>query len=188
MSDLRFYSFVNYYLSSIQQGVQSFHVLHEMFNKYDEQRSDKWNTQAEVDAACRLFEWSKNHTTLIILNGGAHADIDETYSKLFNLAPKLSFPMPFDKFHEDVKSLGGIITACGCVLPQEIYEAADYRKACQILGNGFMVHVDPLCFGGEDAYFFIDKSGEKPQAKHMFKFGTPEHELITLLKSCSLAR
>lgn len=182
MRELRFYSFVNFYLSSIQQGVQSFHVLHEMFNKYD---MGDVSTHNEF---LQLHNWSKNHKTLIILNGGAHTDIEETYSKLAEFAPKLSFPMPFEKFHEDEKSLGGIITAYGCVLPQEIYDAVDYRKACKILGDGFMVHIDPLFFGADEAYFFIDETGHSPKVIHVFTPNQVEHELISLLKSCSLAR
>lgn len=171
MSELRFYSFVNYYLSSIQQGVQSFHVLHETFNKYT-----KLVSTEPVAVEDRLRDWSENHKTLIILNGGAHNDIEETYALLAEIAPQLSFPLPFDKFHEDQRSLGGVITACGCVLPEEIYNAVDFRKAEK--------YADPLQTLQRNAFYFV--SDDKIQK--IYRPGEPEHQLITVLKSCSLAR
>lgn len=180
MKELRFYTFINFYLSSIQQGVQSFHVLHEMFNKYHalplniSLRSDQ-----KLAESNRLHDWSTNHKTVILLNGGANEDIESTYYKLEELSRSLSFPMPFEKFNEDSKSLGGIITACGCVLPQEIYEAVDYRKASNLLGWE-RTHRG----ASEENFFYIsDNSSLISYGK-----GSPEHDLITLLKSCSLAR
>jgi hypothetical protein len=53
MSELRFYTFVNFYLSSIQQGVQSFHVLGEMNNKYGS------GDIRVIDEFLRLYDWQK---------------------------------------------------------------------------------------------------------------------------------
>lgn len=165
MKELRFYTFVNFYLSSIQQGVQSFHVCHEMFNKYD---------LGDLKHKQRLFDWSKNHKTVIVLNGGANSDIEDKYFKLEELSKSLKFPMPFVKFNEDEKSLGGIVTACGCVLPEEIYDAVDYRKS----------GLDSLADDEERNSFFFIKDGKITQHRP----GCTEHELITMLKSCPLAR
>jgi len=176
MSDLRFYTFVNFYLSSIQQGVQSFHVLGEMFNKYGA------DDLPSIDHYLRLNDWSRNHKTLIVLNGGANADIEDTYYKLEELSRSLSFPLPFAKFNEDSKSLGGIITACGCVLPQEIYEAVDFRKASDLLdARAFMPQ---STYEARECFFFINDNVITAR----YLPGTAEHELIALLKSCSLAR
>ena len=167
--NLRFYSFVNFYLSSIQQGVQSFHVLHEMFNKYG------MGDTRYHDEFLRLHDWSKNDKTLIILNGGANTDIEEKYALLHKCEACLTFPMPFEKFHEDEKSLAGIITACGCVLPEEIYGAVDYRNS----GLNW-AHADNE---DKNSFFFI-----KDDIVRQYHPGFCEHELITMIKSCSLAR
>jgi len=183
MSDLRFYTFVNFYLSSIQQGVQSFHVLHEMFNKYHAIALNiSLRDDQKLAASKRLRDWSTNHKTLIVLNGGANADIEDTYYKLEELSRSLSFPLPFAKFNEDSKSLGGIITACGCVLPQEIYEAVDFRKASDLLdARAFMPQ---STYEARECFFFINDNVITAR----YLPGTAEHELIALLKSCSLAR
>lgn len=179
MSELRFYTFVNFYLSSIQQGVQSFHVCHEMFNKYPYNQDielDDWCRPDSLAIEHRLHDWSSNHKTLIVLNGGANTDIENVYYTLDRLSKNLSFPMPFTKFNEDEKSLGGIITACGCVLPEEIYNAVDSRKAAP-----FFDALDSVLV---DAYYYI----EDDKVVKRYVPGSPEHELIALLKSCSLAR
>ncbi|HET8688491.1 MAG TPA: hypothetical protein VFM18_17910 [Methanosarcina sp.] len=131
----------------------------------------------------RLFDWSQNHKTLIVLNGGANTDIEDTYSLLANLAPRLNFPMPYDCFREDEKSLGNIMTACGCVLPEEIYNAVDYRKASTIIKDVSKMPTD------RDAYYYLDLAADGADyAKLTYQVGSAEHELITMLKSCSLAR
>ena len=176
MSELRFYSFVNFYLSSIQQGVQSFHVCHEMFNKYQDDPSVP-SSHPSDKAYRQLREWSKYHKTLIVLNGGANTDIEDTYYLLEKLSKNLSIPLPFAKFHEDEKSLGGIMTACGCVLPQEIYEATDWRKAAAKLDWS----EESL---NRNSFHYVDSESNLTS----YHEGSAEHELITMIKSCSLAR
>jgi hypothetical protein len=173
MSELRFYTFVNFYLSSIQQGVQSFHVLGEMVNKYESVSG--FSDSNNFEPYQILNNWMQNHKTLIVLNGGAYTDIVEKYFKLKNLATMLSFSMPFAQFTEDDKSLGGIMTACGCVLPEEIYNAVDYKTA--ITWNHIADDED------KNSFYFI-----KEDKMTQYKPGSPEHDLITMLKSCSLAR
>ena len=58
---LLFYSFVNYYLSDLQRGLQTAHVVADMFIKYD------YLTPQENH---RLHFWARNNKTIIILNGG----------------------------------------------------------------------------------------------------------------------
>lgn len=167
MNELRFYTFVNFYLSSIQQGVQSFHVLHEMFNKYPFENAIVWDEPNGKP----LHDWAKNYKTIVVLNGGANIDIEEKFLLLQHLAPYLNFPMPFTKFSEDEKSLGGVMTACGCVLPEEIYDA-------QLCGKSPMLAIN------NKGFFFEPEVGEIS----MYEEGTPEHALITMLRSCPLAR
>lgn len=174
---LRFYTFTNFYLSSIQQGIQPGHATSELHVKYSK----------EVGSAAHrlMMDWAVNHKTHIALNGGALGDLLVKYEQLVELAEKAEFPVPYAKFHEDEYSLGGIMTSFGVVVSQELFDAVDYRKACSIFGQNFMAAVDPLDVENhEKSYFFI----EDELVKHTFKFGTPAWTLINMLKSCSLAR
>lgn len=111
--DLRLYTFCNFYLSSIQQGIQSAHVTHSLFVKYPSVKSNEM-----------LWDWAKHARTMIVLNGGANTDVHES----FNLVSKLNLEyegrvLPFESFNEDEMSLGGVMTCWGIVLPRQIYDA-----------------------------------------------------------------
>lgn len=111
MSQFRLYSFINMYLSQIQQGIQTAHIVHELFNKYP------------IDiggASTTLREWSHPHKTIIVLNGGEGRAINEMLEVTKPFALKMD--LPFADFHED-EGLGNIRTGFGIVLPEEIYDA-----------------------------------------------------------------
>jgi len=181
-SALRFYTFVNFYLSSLQQGLQSGHCIHELFLKYRPEDSDDTNEFAPAPKSSkeeeRVYDWAEYHKTMIILNGGAHEDILAKYEFLENNAAELSFPAPYDAFCEDQYSLGGLMTCVGIVVPEEIFDAVNYRTAQTAYPNA--INVLGSVF---DDYFFI-KDGV---FKH-YKSGTSDHAFISLLKSCPLAR
>ena len=94
MNELRFYTFVNCELRTIQQGVQSFHVGHEMFMKYDPANSYTQSNEESAfifESELRLKDWARNHKTLIILNGGGNTDINDKYCTLEKLSKTLGF-------------------------------------------------------------------------------------------------
>lgn len=160
------YVLANFYLSSIQQGIQSAHVVHELFVKY------KYN----FDLSSRLYDWAENHKTMIVLNGGMNEGILAIAQLFVDEAKKLSFPAPFTSFNEDETSLGGIMTGVGIVLPEEIYDAVDYRKASPfviVLGDS----------DNQDFYFIKDN-----ECLHRYKVDSPEWKIISALKACPLAR
>lgn len=108
---MRFYGFGNYYLSSLQQGLQAAHCVAELFNKY---------AYDESGLQDQLFDWSRLHKTMVLLNGGNSASLADLYNHL-NDADN---PFPFAKFHEDVESLNGALTYVGIILPERIYDVA----------------------------------------------------------------
>jgi len=170
MSELRFYTFVNFYLSSIQQGIQSAHVLHELFTKY---------VQDHDPYTSRLYDWAENHKTMIVLNGGMSADLTSLNMFLTCEANKLSFPAPWTSFSEDQASLGGIMTGVGIVLPEEIYNAVDYRKASTLIDDtNISKYLD------EHRFYYVKDNAIVNQ----YAPDTPDHTLISKLKSCPLAR
>lgn len=121
---MRFYSFGNYYLSSLQQGLQGTHVLTEMDVKYKGKAQEK-----------ALFDWKKNHKTIVILNGGNAQSLADLH-EYFKYLQKRGMPHPFAKFHEDEQSLGGALTSVGIVVPERIYALGDaIQKAKHYTGG-----------------------------------------------------
>jgi len=110
---MRAYFFCNFYLSSIQQGIQSAHCLHELFVKYPINHDE---------ASALLWEWATSHKTMIVLNGGNSADLNNMVVSLEKLANEAQ--IPFTSFSEDEQSLNRAITCVGMVLPERLYEAA----------------------------------------------------------------
>jgi hypothetical protein len=176
MSELRFYTFVNFYLSSLQQGIQSFHVCHEMFMKYQDPIFDPETS--------RLYDWAKNHKTMIVLNGGANQDILDKYLFLSREAGAFSFPAPFTSFSEDEYSLGGVMTAVGIILPEEIYSAVDHTTAWRMVKAVYPEKSADFLNEAEYTFYFI-KDGK---ITNRYPKDCPEWRLISMLKACSLAR
>jgi len=107
---MRLYSFVNYYLSPLQHGLQTAHCVGDMSVAY------KHNTpQHEV-----YVDWVTNHKTIIICNGGNSLQLDELYCKLRAWGEK--FGLPVVRFNEDEQSLNGALTSVAMVIPAQYYE------------------------------------------------------------------
>ncbi|TFH02542.1 MAG: hypothetical protein E4H14_17545 [Candidatus Thorarchaeota archaeon] len=106
---MRLYTFCNYYLSSIQQGIQSAHLVHDLFVKYQEDGLESYN----------LFEWASKHKTMVVLNGGNSEDLLSMYTNLGLFAIKMNYPHAL--FCEDKASLNSAVTCVGAVLPEPIY-------------------------------------------------------------------
>lgn len=124
---MRFYGFGNYYLSSLQQGLQAGHTIAELFvdfGRYGNQSANKFaNQQENVHHLIRgqmVFDWAKNHKTMVLLNGGNSKDLAELFE--FFASPENKFP--FAKFNEDEQSLCNALTYVGIILPERIYDSA----------------------------------------------------------------
>jgi hypothetical protein len=111
--EYRFYGFGNYYLSSLQQGLQSAHCIADMFVKYKKKKAQK-----EI-----VYDWAENHKTMVLLNGGNSLMLAQTH-QFFEELKNEGMDLPFQLFHEDEQSLNGALTYVGIVVPSEIYELA----------------------------------------------------------------
>ena len=155
MSDqnYRLYSFVNFYLSSIQQGVQTAHLVHTLFTEV-----------AAAEPRNVLDTWAKEDKTIIILNGGANQDIQEKFIFLAREAGAFSWKAPYGAFSEDDRSLGGVMTCCGLVVPERIYNAQ------------YSVQFDE----------YIYDVPNQP----VYRYGpmTSDYRFLQILKSCGLAK
>lgn len=106
---MRAYFFTNTWLSGLQKGLQSAHVIAELSQGVCGQ-------PAEDD----FIEWVDNHKTIIILDGGAHADL----KRIEEFFQSETERYPWASFCEDEYSLNGAMTAVGIVLPEHIYDFA----------------------------------------------------------------
>lgn len=114
---MRFYGFGNYYLSSLQQGLQAGHCVGELFAQY---RNDK-------DKSDMTYEWAKNHKTMVLLNGGNSLSLQNLFEE-FKVLQGMGMNLPFVKFHEDEQSLGGALTYVGMIVSSEVYELAAFLR------------------------------------------------------------
>jgi hypothetical protein len=108
--DLRMYSFVNFYLSSIQQGIQSGHCVDGM--------SVKYLMEYTGNSSVRFIQWIKDYKTIIVLNGGDHESVVTAHDDLINCFSSLD--LPYGSFEEP--GLGGITTCFNAVLPESLYD------------------------------------------------------------------
>lgn len=105
--------FGSYYLSSLQQGLQSAHCIADMFVKYQQSTKEEF-----------LFNWAENHKTIIILNGGNSQELFDLYERFRDI----DHPYPFGAFNEDIQSLNGAMTCVGIILPEPVYTLASSLK------------------------------------------------------------
>jgi hypothetical protein len=102
-TELRLYSFVNYYLSDLQRGLQTAHLVAELYKKYTVGKHKKV-----------LVEWATDHKTIIILNGGNCSGLADVSSNLKYYSERLELPVA--SFSEDMQSLGGALTVTGIIV------------------------------------------------------------------------
>lgn len=106
---MRAYSFTNFYLSSIQQGIQPAHMLVDLFTKY---------TVPSIERQT-LFDWANHHKTMICLNGGTAGTLRDLLPRIAELATALQ--LPYGYFCEDEFSLDGTMTCVGLIVPELVY-------------------------------------------------------------------
>ena len=120
--ELRFYTFVNYYLSSIQQGVQTGHAAVDIVRCYTHKEYSDNLRRSFVE------DWADNHKTFIILNGGNFQSLQNT------LEIVKASDYPYISFSEDEQSLNGMLTTVGVILPDEVFKVQPVRKFGNIIG------------------------------------------------------
>ena len=165
--ELRLYSFVNFYLSSIQQGIQTGHVAVDLVRKYTA-NVNPLNREIYPQKQDMVENWADNHKTFITLNGGNAAGIQEITDVITR-----NNTFPWAIFKEDEQSLGGIQTCVAVILPENIFNARWDPSAINEQNTGM--------------YSFVE---EDPNGVPMTTYYDKDHrhfELIKMLKSCRLA-
>ena len=123
---MRAYFFGNFYLSSIQQGIQAQHCTAEMFVKYSV-------SGESLTKRSHLYDWAENHKTSILLNGG---DTDGLYN-IREMMYDTTNLYPWAYFRESQSALNQALTCVGIILPERVYEAVAWVPADQVLGLSF---------------------------------------------------
>lgn len=117
--NLRAYTFTNFMLNSVAQGIQPAHCLMDMLRFY-QKNADQYPKQARM-----VENWADYHKTMICLNGGNYANMVKLYGTIGYLADYLE--LPHMKFSEDMDTLHGTMTCCGIIVPDSIYVTARER-------------------------------------------------------------
>jgi len=133
----RLYTFVaHHYLSPLQCGIQSAHVVSELANLHrvaDEQKR-------------QIFElWAGLDKTIIVCGAGNHEGVVTCWANLANLTP--SFDLPFAIFNEDERSMNRMATACGVIVPQKFWDVTFEKE------ENVWVHKDTYS-GDEPVYHY----------------------------------
>ena len=169
--ELRLYSFTNFYLSSIQQGIQTGHAAVELFNKY--LISEGWqNGFAE-----QVNEWAANWKTFICLNGGdasGVAGVERWMTDPVN-------PYAWTSFVESDVSLNGITTTVAIILPARIFDTAALLRMRK-LPDHVTYSIDHLL--DEHRFTFADDFG----GHTLETYNSWEIGMMKIMNSCGLAR
>lgn len=157
--ELRLYSFVNFYLSSIQQGIQTGHCAVDLVRKYTPWPLNKYD-EARAKQEQLVADWADNHKTFIILNGGDLDGVIEARKII------MQAEVPWESFYESQGALGGMLTCVACVLPETIFNAR------------------PTAVAGPQIYAHQADNEDTPI---IYNPGHQYYDLITLLRSSRLA-
>lgn len=132
---MRAYFLCNMYLSPIQCGIQSAHVVGEMTARYC--LGDFITDQSEM-----FIEWAAEHKTMVLLNGGYQKELEEFYDFLRKAKDN---PFPFEMFREEQDALNGAMTSVGIILPEQVYAAiAEVREGTMHEEDSWFVQLDPF--------------------------------------------
>lgn len=176
---MRCYTFGNFYLSSIQQGIQGAHSIAELFIKYYDFELDDNSSVAEQERYWvkeTLYDWAENHKTMVCLNGGALGDLKNIEELMKDAENKY----PWSTFYEDEYSLGAILTNIAIVLPEEIYETAAKIRSREYFLTNNVVTENPIPIGISTDVLI--------EPKFVMLLTDFDVKLIELLNSCQLAR
>lgn len=168
---LRLYTFTNpTYMSQIQCGIQSLHVLGRLHKKYR-----NCDTDERVERLL-LFDYNDNHETVIVLNGGVHGDLVAINEYMKTEMPQLE--LPFAHMNEDAYSLNSSMTCVGVVVPESLYGAMDYTAASVWDADAPRPNAGPTSH-----FYFPHASGNVS----VYSEESAEWRFIKLLKSKRLA-
>lgn len=184
----RLYTFTNYYMSPIQHGIQTAHIVGDLAAIYASSRHSELSAAElinHLNNQILFLDWAENHKTIIVCNGGNSADLLSLYQQL----SVMDLDFPFVKFHEDEQSLNGACTAVGIVLPSKIYDgAATIRNTRnnEIYDASLRGYIPLLVFDEESQQWMMTIIEEDGNVYHEV-YTQSEYALMFLLNQYRLA-
>ena len=118
------YFITQYQMSGIHAGIQAAHCAHVMSSKYAH----------ESNQHDQFHNWSRDHQTMVVLNGGGQSQLKVIYDLIDAMAS--DHGLPYAKFHESYEAANGLLTCVGVILPRnakEIVQEADYIQGIYYL-------------------------------------------------------
>jgi len=107
----RLYAFVaNHYLSPLQCGLQTAHVVSELSR-----------FKPNMSQFKHFADWAANDKTIIICGAGNHAGVVACHAELKRTGGD-ALGLPVALFNEDEQSMNGMATACGVIVPQKYWD------------------------------------------------------------------
>lgn len=164
----RLYSFVaNHYLSPLQCGLQTAHVVSELSRQYSE----------------AFNNWAFSDKTIIICGAGNHKGVTDCFAELEKFVATFERQRLLEKgealphaiFHEDAQSMNCMATACGILIPQRLWDVSK---------------LSPSSPASNNSWWYLPK--EEDGTVNMIGSRTyyelsPEHDFIEFIKSFRLA-
>ncbi len=115
--ELRLYTFTNFMLSPIQQGIQAGHAAVELGVKcYRGQMG-----MTDRSGFHMYYDWASNWKTMICLNGGNAQELRELVFFLSNY----DNTFPWCGFYESHDALDSSLTSVAIILPERIFGTAE---------------------------------------------------------------
>ncbi len=162
----RLYTFVaGLYLSELQKGLQTAHVVSEIAAKV----MDDFDNNRPLTGMHAFSNWANKDKTIIICNAGNHKGVLECWAELKRTAIDPGF-VTGAIFHEDEQSMNGMATACGVIVPEQYWD----------------VTFDPWAENGlKDRWVYP----EKGEVKNLYTYDltTPVGQFISHIKKYRLA-
>lgn len=174
----RCYHFGNFYLSSIQQGIQAAHAQMELFNKYTPNLGNDNMVDDELSIDM-LFTWSTQYKTMICLNGGMMSNLIEIRDIMIDSENIY----PWSEFYEHEDALNGMITNVAIVLPEKIFGTAEALRRRKYYLEGNLVKQQPVQ-PMSDENTILAVHVEPTVIMELTDF---EVKLIDILNACKLA-
>ncbi len=121
--EYRLYTFVaHHYLSQLQCGLQTAHVVSELAHNCD-----------QCDTSDLFFLWAEFDKTIIICGAGNHIGVVNAFEEFRTFNSQLPEALPLALFEEDIVSMNEMATACGLIIPDRYYNAVwDNDASCYI--------------------------------------------------------
>ncbi len=112
------YIFTHQYLNTIQQGIQSAHVVAELFAQH--------KISGNEDHLEKVYEWACDHKTIRILNAGAGVAFDDRYTRFIEIVSEYNFNLPAVCFSEP--DINNLVTAFGFIMTVEAIERIETEQ------------------------------------------------------------